>query len=306
MKKTAVILTLAALIFGCLSFTGCGKADTGEYEEMLKGMELVWYDEFEGADFDRSKWDYGYIPEEGYTGVPRKGGFWINDAVRVEGGNMIITTDYRKDGELGEGWYSGAVETVSKSDSEVLFSATYGYFEARCKVPRTYGAWSAFWMMPVGNFRDDVPGTGTDGAEIDVFESPFYYDLFQRNTVNHAVHYDGYGENLKSAGKTGIKVRNLYDEFHTYGVEWTENYYKFYVDGVLTWTVSDKEYENKKGETVKQNCISQAAEYLILSNEVVQPYVEGETAGWCGDPMKNDLNKKYEFVIDYVRVYAQK
>ena len=117
---------------------------------------------------------------------------------------------------------------------------------------------------------------------------------------------DERGENLKSAGKTGIKVRNLYDEFHTYGVEWTESYYKFYVDGVLTWTVSDKEYETKKGETVKENCISQAAEYLILSNEVVQPYVEGKTAGWCGDPMKNDLNKKYEFVIDYVRVYAQK
>lgn len=47
-------------------------------------------------------------------------------------------------------------------------------------------------------------------------------------------------------------------------------------------------------------------EYIILSNEVVSPDEEGRTKGWCGDPSQNDKSKKYEFVIDYVKVYQHR
>ncbi len=168
-----------------------------------------------------------------------------------------------------------------------------------------------FLEMPVDNFAlgyqsPDYHDTAVDGVEIDIFESPFYYDLTARYTVNPAVQYDGYREHLKSAPKMGFNVPNLYGEFHAYGLEWTEKYYKFYVDDVGTWTVNDDKYKNKQGQTIYQNIVSQVAEYIILSNEAVSPDEEGGIKGWCEDPSQSDKSKKYDFVVDYVKVYQHR
>ncbi|MGN0766103.1 MAG: family 16 glycosylhydrolase [Christensenellales bacterium] len=305
MKKLALVVVLIILAISALSLTGCQKID-------MEKFDLVWQDDFLGDKLDDSKWHYDYAqPSDGSNGVLRKGGYWVNDAVEVRDGNLIITTDWREDGAFGAGWYSGAVSTEATDYYQGSFTQRYGYFEIRCKVPAIYGSWSAFWLMPVDNFSldyqsSDYHDTAVDGAEIDIFESPFYYDLSARYTVSHAVHYDGYREHLKSAPKTGVNVPNLYGEFHTYGLEWTEKYYKFYVDGVCTWTVTDEKYKNRQGQTIYQNIVSQVEEYIILSNEVVSPDEEGGTKGWCGDLSQNDKSKKYEFVIDYVKVYQHK
>lgn len=281
--------------------------DTAQFQAK-DGWKLVFEDNFEGDSLDKTKRQYGF--KEGI----RRGGYWVEDAVFVNDGNLTIRTDYRKDGKLGEGWYSGKIETSSKSfegstaDPDFKsFSSKYGYYEVRCKVPEIYGSWAAFWLMPDNNFKDDTLGTGEDGAEIDIFESPFMYNKVMKNTVSHAVHIDGYGKDLKSLGSPQSYVKSLYDEFHTFAFEWNENEYIFYVDGMETWRTKDK-----------VDTVSQVTEYLMLSVEVGGEEIDGVvTPGkvkdengkivdhWTGNTEKNDKEKNYDFIVDYVRVFQK-
>lgn len=290
---------------------------TGEWE-------LVFEDTFDGDKLDTTKWHYGY-KEEGI----RRGGYWVDDAVFVKDGNLVIRTDYREDGKFGPGWYTGAIETSKSTykakeedvqpDTFKGFSGQYGYYEVRCKVPESIGIWAAYWLMPDSNFKQDVPGSGADGAEIDIFESPFMYQKTYKQTVSHAVHIDGYGADIKSSGSPQQFVKNLYSEFHTYALEWNENEYIFYVDGMETWRNSKTTKEQDRDENGNPyDTIAHCMEYMILSVEVggeeidgvVTPgKVKGEDGSmqnhWSGDASKNDKSKKYDFLVDYVKVYQK-
>lgn len=269
--------------------------------------ELVFEDNFDGDKLNDKVWRYSYDEEE-----PRRGGYRVNDAVFVENGNLVIRTNYRKDGKFGEGWYTGAVFTQKDPNNAQFegFSTKYGYFEVRCKVPEIYGTWAAFWLMPESGFKNDKFGTGEDGAEIDIFESPYMYDKTFKNTVSHAIHIDGYGEELKSLSDKPTQkfVKNLYSEYHTYALERNENEYIFYIDGTETWRTKDA-----------VGTVSQVAEYLYLSVEVGGEVIDGKpVAGkakgengelvdfWAGNLDKNSKEENYDFLVDYVRVYQKK
>ena len=309
MKKIFAIIIIVITIVVSMALVGCNSGKKVDID--MSRFVLTFEDNFDGDILDRSKWNYGFAVDEGKVSSPRKGGFWAQDGVLVQDGNLVLRTDWRENGENGAGWYSGTVMTCGESVGDNLFDQQYGYFEARCKTPFFYGGWCAFWLMPYDDFATEVKdplsaehlNTGVDGAEIDIFESPFSFQTLNNKVVNHAVHYDGYGANLKSAPKTNIRVSKLYDEYHVYGFEWTKDYYKFYVDGRLTWKVSTDGYTNKGGKRVNHNIISQVKEYMLLSFEVVTPDSSNSTKGWCGDPSKNDKSKNYDFAIDYVRVY---
>lgn len=311
MKKVFIAILICILLIMPLSLLGCNSGKKVDID--MSRFVLTFEDNFDGNALDRSKWNYGFAVDEGKVSAPRKGGYWAQDGVFVKDGKLILRTDWRENGENGAGWYSGTVMTCADEGTDHLFEQKYGYFETRCKTPEFNGGWCAFWLMPHDSFADEHNNqesanhlnTGVDGTEIDIFETPFTYLGSGKNVLNHAVHYDGYRDYLKSVGKLNIRVNKLYKDYHTYGFEWTEDYYKFYVDSRLTWEVSKDGY-TKDGKKVNHNIISQVAEYMLLSFEVVAPDKEGGTAGWCGDPAKNDKSKNYDFIIDYVRVYQFK
>lgn len=265
--------------------------------------ELVFEDDFETLDW--TKWK-SYCPKNGV----RNAAYYTDDEdiIFVKDGCLYIRTKW-KNGKYGEGYYTSWIESsVNKSTDKTInlakenyegFSTTYGYFEIRCKFPPAKGIWSAFWLMPDNNIAfsdDDEQGTGRDGAEIDIYESPFY-SMKPRNCVQSAAHCDGYDERLKSDASKVYCIDDPYSEFHTYALEWNEKEYIFYVDGYETWRTSHLH------ETAKVD------EYMILSVEV-----GGANDGqkptsykfWCGDSSKNDKSKQYDFVVDYVRVYKKK
>lgn len=311
MKKMFAIFIIGVLLVSSLAFVGCNSGKKVDID--MSRFTLTFEDNFDGDALDRSKWNYGFDVDEGKVSAPRKGGFWAQDGVLVKDGNLILRTDFRQDGENGAGWYSGTVMTCGEGEEDNLFEQQYGYFETRCKTPFFYGGWCAFWLMPYDDFsaehNDQLSSehinTAVDGAEIDIFETPFSYQGVFGKVVNHAVHYDGYRDYLKSVPKLNVKVSKLYDEYHIYGFEWTKDYYKFYVDGRLTWEVLSDGY-TKDGKKFDHNIISQVKEYMLLSFEVVTPDSPDSTKGWCGDPSKNDKSKNYDFAIDYVRVYQFK
>ena len=240
-------------------------------------MTLTFEDNFDGDTLNSNIWR-----AHNSFGV-RKGGFWSGEQVSVKDGNLIITTEYKSDGEYGAGWYTSGISTQDK------FEQKYGYFECRCILPKGEGLWSAFWMTNpnVSKESDDA----SNGAEIDVFESPFYYKGNNNWKVTSNLHYSGYS--LKTKYKNvGIWEldNNPYENFNTYGVLWNEDGYTFYVNG---YKVATTDY-----------AVSSSPEYLILSCEVDGTKATAQS-GWSGNIENNDKNTfKAEFIVDYVRAYS--
>lgn len=247
----------------------------------LDKFELTFEDNFEG-ELDRSVWSGHY--QYGNTTVSRKGSYWNQYLAETKEGNLVIPVVYLEEGMGGEGagWYSAGVDT--DSDAENGFSQKFGYFECRCILPKGSDIWSAFWLMNSGVF--DENGDGRDGTEIDIFESDCYGD-FMENAVTSNLHFDGYGDAHQKHGATKFLLKNNpYEEFNTYGLEWNENEYIFYINGVETFRTDF-------------GGVSQNEEYLILSVEM-----KGEDG--VPSERENVSAEGAEFIIDYVKVYQYK
>ena len=250
-----------------------------------KDFELVWADEFDGDSLDAGKWEGHYC--NGEEARIRRGSYWHTDMATVKDGNLHIRTEYYPDGYNGNGkpgWYTCGIDTNG------LYLQKYGYFEVRCILPKGNGLWSAFWMLCDG--MGNVDGGGTDGAEIDIFEAPFYGAKHPRQ-VSSNIHIDGYGADLKSKNvcEPYVLFNNPYEEFNTYGLEWNENEYIFYVNGIETGRSSF-------------GGASQVPEYLILSVEVGgADAVTGQS--WGGSTLQTG-DETSDFIIDYVRAYQYK
>lgn len=251
----------------------------------MEKFTLVWEDNFDGDSLDRTKWSGMYF--DGDKTFTRKGGYWNMSQIEVKDGNLHISTDYYENGLDGngkEGWYSAGIYTKG------LFEQTHGYFEVRCILPEGNGMWSAFWLNGVN--MANVDGSGRDGAEIDVFESAFYGSPI-KNMVSSNIHFDGYEEGLQSMNvcQPIITANNPYEEYNTYALEWNEDEYIFYINGIKTGSSSF-------GGT------SLVDEFLLLSVEV------GGTNGiaqdsWAGDKLEKGTQTT-DFIVDYVRVYSYK
>jgi beta-glucanase (GH16 family) len=219
-----------------------------------KDWQLSWHDEFEGTNLDQAKWNL-------QGDWKRRDGYWTKADSYLSGhGTLLLRT--KRDSDR---FTCGAVDTKGK------FEHTFGYFVARCKMPRQPGHWPAFWMMCGGVSR--VGDQGRDGTEIDIVEMPWRDGQLTCN-----LHWDGYGKDHKTAG-TKIKMPDVTEGFHDYGLLWSPEEYLFYVDGKEVW-------RSKAGG------VSQVPEYLLLSEEI---------GAWGGDIHQAELPDYFE--VDYVRVY---
>ena len=165
--------------------------------------------------------------------------------------------------------------------------------EVRCILPASSGMWAAFWLMNGGVYN--VDGSGKDGTEIDVFESPCYdTHRFGLDQVSVNLHYDVYENNhmYEHVGRYFIE-NDPYKEYNTYGVEWNENEYIFYIN-------------QKEAGRSSFGGVSQNPEYLLLSLEIA-----GKDGVSSEDPtgkgrMKYSGDGPTEFKVDYVRCYQYK
>jgi len=95
------------------------------------------------------------------------------------------------------------------------FSQTYGYFEIRARLPKGAGLWPAFWLLPA---------SGEWPPEIDVLEV-----LGQDpTTVHQTLHWGSSDRHLMEHAQTVIADTS--QDFHTYGVEWTEKTIRWFID----------------------------------------------------------------------------
>lgn len=269
-KLTALLISFLQLIS---VLAGSAAYPRGQALDLSR-FELTYEEEFDGASLADTAWKpHG-------NGI-RRGAYWADSQAFLRDGNLVIRTEYKEDGAYGPGYYTQGLDTNG------TWNQTYGYFEVRCILPKGAGLWSAFWMMPPSMIES---GTGRDGAEIDIFESAYYSSLMLRNGVSSNIHFDGYGEAHQSTSVGVFFANNPYEEYNTYGLEWNEDAYIFYINGVETGRTSF-------GGT------SQVPEYLLLSVEV------GGENGVPGDSWAGNISHNFkslfpsDFVVDYVRAY---
>ena len=267
------------IVFFCSIF-GIPYYPTGD-EINMDDFVATFTEDFD-TELDRSVWSGHY--QYGKNSVARKGSYWNQYLAYTEDGNLIIPVTYLADGMGGKGasWYSAGIDT--DDDAPNGFSQKFGYFECRCILPKGADIWSAFWLMNEGVYNAD--GNGRDGTEIDVFESDCYGDRIS-NSVTSNLHFDGYNEAHQTMGAKAFRIENNpYEEFNTYGVEWNEDEYIFYINGVETFRTDF-------------GGVSQNEEYLILSVEMKGN--DGIPSGRENVPAEDA-----QFIVDYVKAYQYK
>lgn len=135
----------------------------------------------------------------------------------IRDGNLIIkarrTTPEQKAKLWGYNFASGAIFSWDS------FTQTYGWFEARMKMPPPLaGLWPAFWLLPVNK---------TWPPEIDIVEQV----AKEPNKVNVNMHVAASETGSKTGGGSFVHSAPLSADFHTYGVDWRKDRTAFYFDG---------------------------------------------------------------------------
>lgn len=237
---------------------------------------LVWADEFtqaNGTAPDASKWAYDI-----------GGGGWGNNEweyytsrtnnARIENNQLII--EAKQENYLGSSYTSARLKTQGKA------AWTYGRMEARMKLPRGQGIWPAFWMLGTNITSVNWPSCG----EIDIMEN-----IGREPTIVHGtIHGPGYSGGNGIGGGYSLPGNPVFaDDFHVYGIEWTTNQIKWFVDGQQFFSVTSASLPG--GAT----WVFTGPQFLILNLAV--------GGDWPGYPNGTTVFPQ-QLVVDYVRVYA--
>jgi hypothetical protein len=244
------------------------------------GYTLVWQDEFDEPRTDNGK---AALPSTSKWWYETGAGGWGNREIQ----NYIPAFSGKDTCAV---IYDGVLRIIAKkTGSQVLSirmntvdSWTYGYFEARLKLPSGIGTWPAFWMMPK-NFK-----AWPDDGEIDIMEEVGY----DPNNIHCSVHCKAYYHSIGTQKSAQKKVPTAQTDFHIYAVEWTENYIQGFVDGVRYFTFNNDKTGNKN--TWPFN----APFYLKLNL--------AWGGDWGGAQGIDDSVLPATYEIDYVRVYQRK
>lgn len=195
--------------------------------------------------------------------------------------------DYNED----TGLYSGA-PMLSTANT---MNWKYGYVEMRAKMPFCgKGEWPAFWMLAssANISKDIIDAAVCDyNAEIDIFENMSNVNKFQSQL--HLWGKDGSVESITNVitqdGRQFYTFKNSQtaNDWHIYGLKWTENRLVFYVDRVafLSYYIP-RSYRDACSQYM--NLIISLNSYTVNSNEATL------STG------NQDVPKMY---VDYVRLY---
>ena len=233
--------------------------------------QLVWSDEFEGADGaspDPSKWGYWLLGKQGEQVNWRDGAFLDGQ------GNLKMQTTkhevYDRRGKKSVEYRAAFLST------EHRYETTYGYFEARMKFQKQVGHWSAFWIN-TGTLGTPRKDPARAGVEIDIIE--YMTDPMHHDQAMHTIHWDNKTPDHKQ-DHAMVKVPGLSEGWHLVACEWTQEAIVFYVDGKETYRTS--------------KAIPKKDQYMVLSMHV------GDWAGRIEDATLPD-----SCLVDHVRVFKR-
>lgn len=238
----------------------------------LSTFTLTWSDEFDGSSVNTGNWTF----ETGASGWGNNE--WQNytdgENAEVKDGKLIITARKVNDNHTVGSYTSTRMITKGKQEF------TYGRMEIRAKLPSGTGVWPAIWMLGANISSVGWPACG----EIDIME----YVGYQPDVVHSTVHTAaGYGSN---GSGSSMNLPTAEEEFHVYGLIWTEKKLVFYVDSednvVHTYAPSNKTSENWPFDKP----------HFFIMNIAVG-------GNWGGAQGVDDSIFPQTMEVDYVRVY---
>ena len=263
------------------------------------GYSVVWSDEFDSQVRLYSNWTF----EKGGTG-------WGNSELQYycDGGIYEPTgqqTAFVSDGTLKIKAYK-ITPSYASDNCEYISTRMntkegwqYGYIEMRAKLPTIKGCWPAFWMLLI-NGPYWVRDSSQTGAEIDIME---FVPGEEPNTVYFSAHsYNATPEAGTNTGYVDPSTNKKYSycqwtsvatpgDWHCYGMEWTHEYIRGYLDGVEYFYVPNP----------KPNTVDTASwPFDQIFNLKLNLAIGGS---WGGTPATNFTEATYE--IDWVRVYQK-
>jgi len=256
-------------------------------------------DEFDTNTLDKDKWQI-----QGENGVYKSNfigrapsQFSINNAI-VEDEKLKILTKW----EPSFDFHSTKTQTVNGvtykyeniTTAAVISKKqfTYGYMEIKCKSADAQIT-SSFWT------------TGTKSSELDMFEmfgghktNTSWKKRLKFNIISWDPDNFYYSPNGKGPVFTdNIQIeKNTADDFHVYGFDWTSEYIKIYIDGVL----------HPEGTILKSELTNNGANPdKWVTDTPYWIWFDSETFPWLGIPTAADLKTNAEYQIEYIRVWQK-
>lgn len=245
--------------------------ETGKFER------LVWSDEFDGTEIDRSVWSFekGYVRNQELQ-------CYVDDADNafLRAGCLVLRA--LKTGDPACPYTLASIHTRGKRDF------LYGRLEMRARLPYGQGVWPAFWTLGADIAVNPWPACG----EMDIMElvggperskdtCPLG-DHVGDHIVQGTIHYPGEPKGLQRA----IELRDgrrFCDDFHVFALDWTEESIKISVDG---WVYASYDIRNLP---------MFHRPHFVLMNIALG-------GAWPGEPDQHTVFPQ-EYVIDYIRYY---
>lgn len=197
----------------------------------LPCYNLIWQDEFTGSALDTSKWRY---QNGGWSGSSNVQNCYTPQNTTVSNGKLNIEAKYEPGYQCFNSvkdFTSGFVQTKDKIDW------TFGYFEARVKVPVSNSTWPAFWMSP----QDDIYGPWPQSGEIDIFEIKGH-DLTKAYVNAHWG--NSAADKQQQKGTHTFATNDDASNWHIYAVEWKLGELHFYIDNQYVHTIDNFDEPN--------------------------------------------------------------
>ncbi len=286
--------------------------------------ELVWAEEFETVGrLSDADWNY----EHGFVRNHEHQWYQADNAVVADGCLVIearhdsipnpgyrpaeVGDDENAQGRRrrrGDDWRSArpyAEYSSSSVNTRGKHEWLYGRFEVRAKIPTASGAWPAIWTLGVSK---PWPMNG----EIDIME--YYRIKGVPHILANACWANEPNRGLWSTGAVPFthftdRDPQWTDKFHTWRMDWDEDYLRLYLDDELLNEVPISEKACSEPSPTGFNRMGKAGEYSeALYAAFHQPHylllnlaIGGDNGG---EPDPTDYPMRYE--IDYVRIYQRK
>jgi len=280
-------------------------AGSGDYS----GYKLVFSDEFNGNSLDRSKWNVevncwggGNAEKQCYVDHPEtifvkdgslhlkaiyKGAYQLH-------GNDQCTLNNENSCSWTQPFISGRINTKAAN-----LAWKYGKVRVRALLPSGPFLWPAIWMLP----QDDVYGTWAASGEIDIMEARGQ----DPTRVSHAIHYGGQWPNNVYSDKL-VDTDNAQNNWHVYGIDWTEDSLVFSIDDKATYSVNlNRSFYSGKGDNpyTKNGQPFDQRFHLLLNVAVGGGFFNAAQYGEFNPEVHSSQWTRPELIVDYVRVYQK-